>query len=446
MRYVSLFSGIEAASVAWRPLGWEPVAFAEVDEFCCELLAKRYPDVPNLGDVSNIDWSSYAGAVDLIVGGSPCQAFSVAGNRKGLMDDRSALMLEYIRAVREVRPRWLLWENVPGVLSQSDGDAFDTLLGELEQCGYSLAWRVLDAQFFGVAQRRRRVFVVGHSSAGCAAAVLFERESLRWDYPSSRAKRQAITADAGSRPCVSFAQNSRNELRIIGDGSLSGALCSNVGMKQRTYIAFSAGQSKGAGSAAAAVEIAPTLRASSSGTNQVPTICMTDTQSSTAIESDVCGTISVHSAKDAPVVASDSVIAFQPKASASQGLSVGETSPTLGTTKTPAVVTSSGDDLVGSLCARDYKGVGSQSVGEGKVLSDGSQVRRLTPVECERLQGFPDNYTKLGDTKDTPRYKALGNSMAVPVMRWIGRRMEQVDKLASAYQDPGARLGTNARD
>lgn len=121
MRYISLFSGIEAASVAWAPLGWEPLAFAEIEPFCCELLEKRFPGVPNLGDVCGVDWSSYRGKCDLIIGGSPCQAFSVAGRREGLDDPRGRLMLEYARAVREVEPRWVLWENVPGVLSQDGG-------------------------------------------------------------------------------------------------------------------------------------------------------------------------------------------------------------------------------------------------------------------------------------------------------------------------------------
>lgn len=188
MRYVSLFSGIEAASVAWRQLGWELVAVADIDPFACACLAHRFPDVPNLGDVSTIDWSEYAGSVDLVVGGSPCQAFSIAGKRAGLMDERGQLMLEYVRAVRDLHPRWVLWENVPGVFSQSGGDAFDTLQRELEQCGYACAWRTLDAQFAGVAQRRRRVFLVGHSRVGCAASVLFERESLRWDHPSSQSQ------------------------------------------------------------------------------------------------------------------------------------------------------------------------------------------------------------------------------------------------------------------
>ena len=164
MRYLSLFSGIEAASVAWGPLGWEPVAFAEIDEFPSALLAERCPEVPNVGDVTKMNWKKYRGKVDLVVGGSPCQSFSIAGKRKGLQGE-SGLMYEYIRAVREVRPRWFLWENVPGALSSEGGEAFRQLLSEMDKLGYGLAWRVLDAQFFGVAQRRRRVFLVGHLGA-----------------------------------------------------------------------------------------------------------------------------------------------------------------------------------------------------------------------------------------------------------------------------------------
>lgn len=164
MKYVSLFSGIEAATVAWEPLGWEPVCFAEFDKFPSAVLAERYPEVPNVGDVTKMDWKKYRGKVDLVVGGSPCQSFSIAGKREGLQGE-SGLMYEYIRAVREVRPRWFLWENVPGALSSEGGEAFRQLLSEMDKLGYGLAWRVLDAQFFGVAQRRRRLFLVGHLGA-----------------------------------------------------------------------------------------------------------------------------------------------------------------------------------------------------------------------------------------------------------------------------------------
>lgn len=151
-RYVSIFSGVEAATLAWEPLGWEPVAFSEIEPFPCAVLAERWPDVPNLGDITKIDWKEEIdGAIDLVVGGSPCQSFSVAGKREGLKG-ASGLMFEYIRCVQELRPRWFLWENVPGALTSEDGGAFGQLLREMDELGYSLAWRVLDAQFFGVAQ------------------------------------------------------------------------------------------------------------------------------------------------------------------------------------------------------------------------------------------------------------------------------------------------------
>ena len=320
MRYVSLFSGIEAASVAWEPLGWEPVAFAEIGPFPCAVLNERYPNVPNLGDVSEVDWS-VIGAVDVVVGGSPCQAFSVAGKRKGMLDARGRLMLEYVRAVRDLRPRWLLWENVPGVLSQSNGDAFDTLQRELAECGYSLAWRTLDAQFFGVAQRRRRVFLVGHlgEPGGAPAAVLFEPESLRWDSESSREKRQAIADEARRSPQVAgfkysagsaakglgyevestntltadwhapavfgFAQNSRNEVRVQGDGTLAGALSAQPGMKQTTYVCETAHPGSN-GLGAGESDVMPTLDTASS-----KAVCIADDNAKAAVDVEMSGTL-----------------------------------------------------------------------------------------------------------------------------------------------------------
>ena len=198
MRYVSVFSGIEAASVAWEPLGWEPIAFCEIDEFPSAVLRKRYPNVPNLGDITKVDWSPYRGSVDLVIGGSPCQSFSIAGKREGLAG-ASGLMFEYVRCVREVMPRWLIWENVPGALSSERGWAFEQLLSSLDECGYGLAWRVLDAQFFGVAQRRRLVFLVGHLGDMRASEVLFESESVSGNTQTSKQKREALAADARGR-------------------------------------------------------------------------------------------------------------------------------------------------------------------------------------------------------------------------------------------------------
>ena len=216
MRYVSLFSGVEAATLAWDALGWEPVAFCEVDEFPAAVLANRWPDVPNLGDITKVDWTEFKekyGTVDITVGGSPCTSFSIAGRRESLRGE-SRLMFEYIRACDEIRSPWILWENVPGVINTRD-NAFGQLLCSLQDIGYvDLAWRVLDAQFarvpvrddrggiagwFGpVAQRRRRVFLVGRlGTGGGAASVLIEPESLRRDNPPCGKAREDLARASG---------------------------------------------------------------------------------------------------------------------------------------------------------------------------------------------------------------------------------------------------------
>ena len=195
MRYLSVCSGIEAASVAWEPLGWAPIAFAEIEKFPSKVLAHHYPGVPNLGDMTKFrEWDIERGAVDLLVGGTPCQSFSVAGLRKGLDDPRGNLALTFVAMVDHYRPEWVIWENVPGVLSSSGGRDFGSFLGALGNIGYGFAYRVLDAQHFGVPQRRRRVFVVAHSSGDArrAAEVLFEPESLRGDSPKGRKTGQNI--------------------------------------------------------------------------------------------------------------------------------------------------------------------------------------------------------------------------------------------------------------
>ena len=174
MKYLSLCSGIEAATVAWHPLGWEAVAYSEIERFPSEVLAHHYPNTPNLGDMTKFKEWNLESNVDVLVGGTPCQSFSVAGLRKGLDDPRGNLMLTYLAIAKQYRPNWLVWENVPGVLSSNGGRDFGSFLGGLAECGYGFAYRVLDAQFFGVAQRRRRVFVVGYlGDWRAAAAVLF---------------------------------------------------------------------------------------------------------------------------------------------------------------------------------------------------------------------------------------------------------------------------------
>lgn len=474
MNYISLFSGIEAASVAWGPLGWNPVAFAEIEPFCCDLLAKRFPDVPNLGDVSGVDWTEYEGSVDVIIGGSPCQAFSMAGRRLGLMDERGQLMLEFVRCVREVKPRWVIWENVPGVLSQDGGRAFGTLLGELEDCGYALSWRVLDAQFFGVPQRRRRVFLIGHPVPGCAAGVLFDPDSMRGDNPPSREKRAQLAADAERRAGGSYTLKLRHTgSPCNGGGSgplvqddLSATLATSQdqvlfqalpfdttqvtdprngsnpqwgdpchplcaqGHAPAACIGFSAGQSATAGSIAADDEIAPTLRAGASGANQVPSVCY-------AIAGNIIGRepengghhlgVEDDGAMFTLTAADRHAVAFPWNTGAM--LSVNdECAPTLRAAHSgePAVCMADGN----AHAAIDEECSGTLKVGgEPPIVASGYVVRRLMPVECERLQGFPDGWTDLGGTADAPRYKACGNSMAVPVINYLGRRIEAVDSI-----------------
>lgn len=201
MRYLSICSGIEAASCAWRWLDWKPLAFSEIEKFPSNVLQHHYPDIENLGDLTKITDDdlrriSRGQRIELIVGGTPCQDVSVAGRREGLHGERSKLAFEYIRLLRSAKPRWIVWENVPGVLSSNEGRDFNEFISTLNDAGYGLAWRVLDAQSFGVAQKRRRVFLVGYlGDWRPSAAVLFESESLSGDLKTSKREEQRITSN-----------------------------------------------------------------------------------------------------------------------------------------------------------------------------------------------------------------------------------------------------------
>ena len=397
VRYVSVFSGIEAASVAWGPLGWQPVCFCEVDEFPKAVLRHRFPCVPNLGDITKVDWRSLAkcaGRPDAVVGGSPCQSFSVAGARTGL-EGESGLMWEYVRAIRELMPRWLLWENVPGALSSSHGEDFRCLLEALDACGYGMAWRVLDAQFFGLAQRRERVFLVGRlGDVEGPCKVLFEPESLSWDSQSSREKRQELAARAGSgAACAGFKWHQGSGAGSIGlEDEQSPTLTS---VKEPAVMCMTDYHNAAVYGLAGNIENRkPENGGGGAGwcdpdengmytltATDRPAVCMTDTQPHSMVDGEVCGALSATMHKDPPVVA---------------------------------------------------KALRMRGGCEG---GDGYAVRRLTPRECERLQGFPDDWTKVpykgkpeDECPDTPRYKAIGNSMAVPVMRWIGERMQKAEE------------------
>lgn len=214
LRYISLFAGIEAWSCAVAGMPeYEAVAFSEVDPFACAVLKHHYPEVPNLGDITQVNWEDYRGLADIIVGGSPCQGFSQAGYRRGLKDSRSSLALAYVQAVERIQPRWLLWENVPGVLSTNNGEDFRCFLAALDDLGFGLAWAVLDSQWFRVAQRRRRVFVVGYAGGWeRAAKVLFEPSCLQRNPPSRRKTGERDTGGASQG---------------AGNGRISGTLCAS---------------------------------------------------------------------------------------------------------------------------------------------------------------------------------------------------------------------------
>ncbi len=353
MRYLSVCSGIEAASVAWESLGWTPIAFAEIERFPSQVLAHHFPGVPNLGDMTKFrEWDIDRGTVDLLVGGTPCQSFSVAGLRKGLEDPRGNLALTFLGMVDHFKPEWVIWENVPGVLSSSGGRDFGSFLGALGQLGYGFAYRVLDAQYFGVPQRRRRVFVVAHSSGDPrrAAEVLFEPESPRGNPPKSRATgqdtAQCLTTGTGCR------YDPETETLIV-----------------QAFNHQSGGDMR--------------------GIDPRPTAQLQRHQETSVL-------IPAHTFKIR---------------------GVGHYTGTNGGVAKPGT---GGSGYMG----QDEKAY-TVACSQDQHLMQGMAVRRLTPTECERLQGFPDGWTDiLPNTPDGPRYKAIGNSMAVPVMRWIGSRIQ----------------------
>ena len=323
MRYASVCSGIEAATVAWHPLGWEPAFFSETAEFPRAVLEHHYPEVPLLGDFTEIEGLDKYGTIELLVAGTPCQSFSQAGNRKGMDDARGNLALKYIELVAKVRPTWVVWENVPGVLSANGGRDFGTILGALAELGYSFAWRICNAEFFGVPQRRRRVFLVGHIGDWRAgAAVLFDASSLRGSSAASKKNGKDIAGTLASR---------------AGGGSWP------------STIEALGGFIRPVGDTVSLIPtIAPTLRAN------------------------------------------DKPLSYRP---------------------------------------------------DGALITEEANVRKLTPIECERLQGFEDNWTRIPwndkpaeQCPDGRRYSAIGNSMAVPVMRWIGERIKMVDEVLTESQ------------
>ena len=461
--YGSVCSGIEAASVAWHPLGMKADWLAEIEPFPSAVLAYHYPNTPNHGDMTKLAGLVLARKIqapDVLVGGTPCQAFSVAGMREGLSDPRGALTIkyveladaiDYVRAIDRKPPAVTVWENVPGVLSDK-GNAFGCFLGALAGedselhpsgkrwtdagCVYgpkrAIAWRILDAQHFGLAQRRRRVFVVASAREGFdPASVLFERDGLRRDSPPRRGEVKevaALTAN-GVGTCGADDNQAQAGHLIAGTLNANGKAAGSATQQDAEagllvvhgtqdpgtskHLAFALGRNHGQENAvlaftckdygADAGPIAPTLRAMGHNSSHANA----GGQLAVCVTGDITHTLKAEGfdGSEDGTGRGQPIVAF--------------------TQNSRSEVRHIGGDgqIVGALAAE----AGAQ---QQNYLASTSMVRRLTPCECERLQGFPDNYTSIpwrkkpeSECPDGPRYKAIGNSKAVPVVRWIGKRL-----------------------
>lgn len=413
IKYGSLCSGIEAATVAWHQLGWVPAWYSEIDKFASAVLMHHYPHIPNLGDMTLVGRkieNSEIDAPDVLVAGTPCQAFSIAGLRNSLSDQRGQLTLECIRIINTIdstrlirnnEPAVFVWENVRGVLNTKD-NAFGNFIGGLAGAGCELhpaigtkwpdagvivgpqrtiAWRVFNAEYFGLAQRRQRVFLVASARKGFdPAEVLFEFGGVRRDIAPRRDQEKETTGTIRAG---------------IEDTGYISAIASNAPVRT-----LCAGDSHGVGNQMfwEGKVIAQAFES----------YCMANGQSRASINYGICPTLTCnHEAPIATVYAiPGNWVGRSPQHGGNGVMPTPELSPCLTTTDRHAVA--------GLLLDNKWLG-----------------VRRLTPLEYERLQGFPDNYTRIAyrnkpvfDCPDSPRYKALGNSMPVPVMAWIGQRID----------------------
>jgi DNA (cytosine-5)-methyltransferase 1 len=459
VRFVSMFSGIEAASVAWTPLGWAPLAVSEVEAFPRAVLEHRvlskHPDCVLHGDMLAVDWGQYRGRADVVVGGPPCQAFSVAGLRKSLDDDRGNLSLAYVRAIHAIEPRWAVTENVPGWLSTND-NAFGCFLGGLVGADAPLvsplergrwtgagvvsgplrtaAWRVIDAQFHGVAQRRRRVFVLSVRGAGnwaCAEALFPQCDGVPRYSPPSR------EAGEGAAPTLAA--------RTRGGGGLGTDFDCDGGLIPDVAFTVTAREGKGPNSDCDSGNlIAHTLRAdgfdasedgTGRGTPLVP-IAFGGQMSTPQVDVELSQTLQAKNPQAIALTCKDS------------GGDAGDLSPTLRAMGHDGSHANAGGqvavavDVYNGAVTGDVSATLTQASGDsnksGPSIMHPMAVRRITPREAERLQGFEDDHTLIpwrgkpaNQCPDGPRYKALGNSMAVPCMAWLGSRIAAVEALTT---------------
>lgn len=477
LKFGSVCSGIEAASMAWEPLGWKAKWFSEIEPFPCKVLAYRHPDTPNLGNMFHIETNEIfqKSTIDILVGGTPCQSFSLAGLRGGLADDRGNLALEFCRLLIIKRPPWFVWENVPGVFSSfSDAEAddsgciwqtsdFATLLTAFRECGYSCAWRVLDSQYFGVPQRRRRVFVVGHLGNDWRPPykVLFEPESLRRNFTPRQKKGQGFAGSAASGPGNAGCSNLNHEplpphtidcRNDVVNEEISGTLQTKttggfslnfLNPVEYSVAPLDASYGKLQGASGQDLKhnhshlIVQNLvfdpnQITSSTNRSVPTMELCHTLPATPNSPVLFSIMPMNSSKDYKAKEGDVTQALT-----TNGNHSGNQGGDYVCQPIPINLQAASERSLGNRVglgvgkpgdpANTIQGSHSHAVYAGLV------VRRLTPLECERLQGFPDNYTAIPGAKDGPRYKALGNSMTVNVMRWIGARIDKEHKFLTGH-------------
>lgn len=466
MRYLSLCSGIEAATVAWEPLGWKAAAYSEIEPFPCSLLKHYYPDVPNLGDMTEYkEWNIDGESIDLVCGGTPCQSFSVAGLRKGMDDPRGSLVFAFLGVVNTIKPRWVVFENVTGLLSSGGGRDFGAFLGALAQLGYGWCYRVLDAQYFGVPQRRRRIFVVGYlGNWRGAAAVLFERESLRRDLTPGKEAGQEVAAPI---TVGSSGRNSKERKMIaIPINTMAATRPEGSDKNRQTFGIGNNGDPQftlqEAHSHAVATNIAPPLRESpycdnvsqenglvcecvnAEGSTGQPFLTKSNlakgvnNQTPLLIESEVyplCGVNNPSKKQHGKIEGPDNGPMFTLGTYDRHGVAISvkhDKEPKIAIERTGALQASDGGSAIVSVCAEMELHEDRDLFREERTWRQ-MAVRRLTPRECERLMGMPDDYTlirhKGKPASDTARYKAIGNSWAVPPVRWLGRRIQMFDEV-----------------
>lgn len=440
MKYGSVCSGIEAATMAWHSLGWKPQWFSEIEPFPSAVLQHHYPETPNLGDMTLIHSNPIFNetTIDVLVGGTPCQSFSVAGLRKGMEDSRGNLALEFCRIADKAKPQWIVWENVPGVLSSNGGKDFGSLLGALGELGYGFAYRVLDAQYFGVAQRRRRVFLIGYlGDWRPAAAVLFESESLCRDIAESRSKRQKVARaiEGGPTPYrKSSRATTKNGLETWVEDEVSNTLnCFDVGDVRSTVSVVENTSIEDEKKTALCFKVRGGVSENSGIQGGIPGKSAGKGYLGSEEKSFTIATSPDQWLFEDKIVfaLAENTIGRQPlNGGNGDGFTEGGPMYTLNATGVHGVAVDMYNMSINEQTSQTLSSSASDINHTGGTIQN-ARVRRLTPVECERLQGFPDNFTnipyrKKEESPDGPRYKALGNSMAVPVMAWIGKRIQEV--------------------